>query len=56
MKKYLSFSEIAERLGVPARTVYHLHATGRGPKCNKIGRTFRVSEQSFAEWLSQNES
>jgi excisionase family DNA binding protein len=55
MEKYMSFYEIAERLGVPARTVYHLNAVGRGPKCSKIGRAYRVSERSFAEWLAENE-
>ncbi len=54
MEKYLSFAEIAARLGVPTRTIYHLNSTGKGPMCTKVGRAFRVSEENLAKWLSDN--
>lgn len=54
METYLSFTEIAAVLNTPTRTIYHLHKEGKGPKCTKIGRTFRVSQTDFDAWLEAN--
>lgn len=54
MDSYLSFSDIATLLNTPTRTIYHLHKVGKGPKCSKIGRTFRVSQADFESWLESN--
>jgi excisionase family DNA binding protein len=54
METYLSFTDIATVLKTPTRTIYHLHKEGKGPKCTKIGRTFRVSQSDFEAWLEAN--
>jgi excisionase family DNA binding protein len=54
METYLSFTEIAAVLNTPTRTIYHLHKEGKGPKCTKIGRAFRVSQTDFDAWLEAN--
>ncbi len=54
MEKYLSFTQIADELGVPARTIYHLNQIGKGPKCFKVGRTFRVASKDYEAWLAEN--
>jgi excisionase family DNA binding protein len=56
MEKYLSFTEIAELLGIPARTVYHLNQAGDGPKAVRVGRAFRVAQSDLESWLKNNSS
>lgn len=54
MEKYMSFAQIAEQLGVPTRTIYHLNQSGKGPRCLRVGRTFRVAQKDFDAWLAEN--
>jgi hypothetical protein len=51
MSNYLKFDRIAEELGLPVRTIYHLNQAGLGPKCSKVGRTYLVSREDYEKWL-----
>lgn len=51
----LSFKWISEKYGIPLSSLYLYNRQGRGPKCVRIGRHFRVSEEALDEWLSSNE-
>jgi excisionase family DNA binding protein len=53
MPDYLKFDHIANNLGLPVRTIYHLNKTGEGPKCLKVGRTYLVSREDYETWLTQ---
>lgn len=55
MSKYLKFDQIADELGLPVRTIYHLNQAGLGPKCLKVGRTFLVSREDYEAWLVERQ-
>jgi predicted DNA-binding transcriptional regulator AlpA len=51
VSEFLKLEDIAQDLGMSVRTLYHLNRNGLGPKCLKIGRTFLVSKDDYANWL-----
>lgn len=52
----MKLSDVAEEAQLPIRTVYYLHATGRGPKSMTLGRHLRVRRSDFYEWLTAREN
>ena len=50
-KKNLSIEEVAEWLGVDARTVYRLAKSGRLPGF-KVGRQWRFNEDALKDWIA----
>jgi predicted DNA-binding transcriptional regulator AlpA len=52
MAKQVSFKWISENYGIPLSSLYLYNRQGRGPKCVRIGRHFRVSEEALDEWLA----
>lgn len=53
MDKHLSYSEVAERLNIPLRSLYQYNKEGRGPKTVRVGRHLRVSIHDLEEWLRE---
>jgi excisionase family DNA binding protein len=54
MSNFLTYPQIAERLNIPLRTLYLYKKEGKAPETVKVGRHFRVSEESLALWIKQN--
>ncbi len=48
---YLTINEMSSILKIPARTIQYLIHKGEGPEVIRIGRTIRVTEESFAKWI-----
>lgn len=48
---YLTINEMSIILKIPARTIQYLIQKGEGPDVIRIGRTIRVTEESFAKWI-----
>lgn len=53
MEIHFTYTEIAEKLGVPLSTLYEYRKQGTGPKTVRIGRHFRVSESELEQWLER---
>jgi excisionase family DNA binding protein len=53
VEKYLKVKEVAAELRVSLMTVYRLINSGE-LKGIRVGRSFRVSEESFREYLNQS--
>src|SRR3954447_5682531 len=47
----LSVAELAEYLGVPARTVYDWRQTGHGPTGIRIGRHLKYAVSDVTAWI-----
>jgi excisionase family DNA binding protein len=56
MEKQYRYQELAVLLGVPLNTLYQLRKEGRGPRTQKIGRHFRVSEKDLEIWLDESKN
>jgi predicted DNA-binding transcriptional regulator AlpA len=54
MQEQFSFKRISEEYNVPLSSLYLYHRQGRGPKCVRIGRHLRVSEDALREWLNNS--
>lgn len=54
MKKFLSFEEISEHVGIPLRTLYYLQKQGLAPVAYKFGKAYRVHISDYANWLVLN--
>lgn len=50
-----SFRWISENYGIPLSSLYLYNRQGRGPRCVRIGRHFRVSPEALDEWLKASE-
>ena len=55
MAEDLSFKWISQNYGVPLSSLYLYNRQGRGPKCVRIGRHYRVSQDSLNEWLDNSQ-
>ena len=56
MPEQMSFKRISEIYGIPLSSLYLYNREGRGPKCVRIGRHFRVSPEALDEWLASSNS
>lgn len=52
LRSTLSIPEVAWELGVCAETAYRRAKSGQLPGAFKLGRTWRVSRESFERWLA----
>lgn len=52
----LTLSELAERLHVPAQTLYDLRSHGRGPRGFRVGRELRFRSSEIEAWLARLEA
>ena len=52
----MSGSQLAELLGVPARTLEHWRVTGDGPPFLRVGKHCRYARSSVAAWLREREA
>lgn len=52
MKKFFSFEEISEHVGIPLRTLYYLQKQGLAPVAYKFGKAYRVHVSDYANWLA----
>lgn len=50
MDTLLQKQEVADRLGVPVRTLEDWRLRGRGPKSARIGRRVMYRERDVQEW------
>jgi predicted DNA-binding transcriptional regulator AlpA len=48
--QHLTIAQLADREGVPVRTIYYWNATGTGPRRMKIGRTVRYRVADVEAW------
>lgn len=51
----LSLSELADRLGVTAQTMYDLRSQGRGPHGFRLGRQLKFRASEVDAWLGRLE-
>jgi len=51
---YLSRNELAEFLGISARTLDRWHAQRRGPKRVQVGNFIRYRQSDVSAWLDSN--
>jgi excisionase family DNA binding protein len=51
----LSLSELADRLGVTAQTIYDLRSQGRGPHGFRLGRQLKFRTSEVDAWLRRLE-
>ncbi len=51
----LSLSELADRLGVTAQTIYDLRSQGRGPHGFRLGRQLKFRASEVDAWLGRLE-
>ena len=49
-ERHLSIAQLAEREGVPVRTVYWWNQTGTGPRRMKLGRVIRYRLADVEAW------
>jgi excisionase family DNA binding protein len=49
-RRHLTVEDLAERLGVPVRTIYDWNMRGVGPRYLKIGRHARYRMSDVLEW------
>jgi excisionase family DNA binding protein len=49
-ERHLTVDELAERLGVPRRTVYAWNSVGGGPKFLRVGRHVRYKIADVEAW------
>jgi predicted DNA-binding transcriptional regulator AlpA len=49
-ERHLSIEQLAEREGVPVRTVYWWNQTGKGPRRMKLGRSIRYRLADVEAW------
>jgi predicted site-specific integrase-resolvase len=54
VKKYFTFKEAADELGIPLKTLYFYHETGIGPVVHKYGKHLRISTHDFQDWQSKH--
>lgn len=54
--KHLTIKELAERLGLPVTSVYHLNSRGDGPKYLKIGQLVRYRLTDVEAWEEAREA
>ncbi|TQK72900.1 AlpA family transcriptional regulator [Nocardioides sp. SLBN-35] len=52
LESVLTLSELAERLHVPAQTLYDLRSHGRGPRGFRVGRELRFRSSEIEAWLA----
>jgi excisionase family DNA binding protein len=53
MDEYLSTEELAERLGLSARTLEGWRVAGTGPPYTKIGHRVRYAVADVVAWLAE---
>lgn len=53
-KRFVSFEDISEHVGLPLRTLYYLQKQGLAPVAYKFGGTYRVHISDYANWLALN--
>jgi excisionase family DNA binding protein len=53
-ERHLTVSELADRLGVPARTIYTWNSAGGGPRFLKIGRHVRYRLSDVIKWEGEH--
>lgn len=54
VEKFLSPSELAERLGVPQKTLAEWRSNGTGPAYQRVGRHVRYAPSAVNAWLEQH--
>nr|WP_020670711.1 helix-turn-helix domain-containing protein [Amycolatopsis nigrescens] len=54
--RHLTISDLAERLGVPRRTVYQWNSRGDGPKYLKVGKHVRYRLADVEKWEKAHEA
>ena len=52
-EKHLTPGDLAEREGVPLKTVYQWNSTGTGPRYMKIGRHVRYRLADVIAWENE---
>jgi predicted DNA-binding transcriptional regulator AlpA len=52
-EKHLTPSDLAEREGVPLKTVYQWNSTGTGPRYMRIGRHVRYRLADVIAWENE---
>ncbi|WP_395105270.1 helix-turn-helix transcriptional regulator [Actinomadura sp. SCN-SB] len=52
-EKHLTIEDLAERFGVPVRTVYSWNSEGTGPRYMKIGRHARYKLADVIAWENE---
>lgn len=52
-EKHLTPGDLAEREGVPVKTVYQWNSTGTGPRYMKIGRHVRYRLADVIAWENE---
>lgn len=52
-EKHLTPGDLAEREGVPLKTVYQWNSTGAGPRYMKIGRHVRYRLADVIAWENE---
>lgn len=51
----VSLTELADRLGCSAQTIYDLRSQGRGPRGFRVGRQLRFRVSEVEKWLDRLE-
>jgi len=52
LQKTYTVQEIAEILGIPVRSAYNICAENAPFKIKRLGRTIRISKESFDDWMN----
>jgi len=50
MQTWLTFSDIAEELNIPVKTIYLFHRNGQGPSSYRFGKHIRVNRSDYDAW------
>lgn len=54
MRKWLTFTDVAEELGIPVKSLYLYHYRGDGPLVHRYGRHLRILESDLLKWHEEN--
>lgn len=52
LPEWFGVEGLAEWIDVPVATIYKWRASGRGPRCHKLGRLLRYRRSDVESWLS----
>jgi len=51
LPRLLTVRQASLALGVPCWRLYEVLARGTGPRCMRLGRTYRISEVELVRWI-----
>lgn len=51
--EFIGIDELAQRLGVPVRTIYSWRVQGKGPRSATFGKHVRYRRADVDEWIEQ---